>query len=120
MNKRKLVTDRRPGWQGPYGAVDMNNVVDKTTEYLSTGGLFNPDLMDHNKVRDMVIECREEICRLEKKLTETVTLMSTETERLAARMNHYQHALQEIWDIADQCGESVSKRLASDALTKKV
>jgi len=24
MNKRKLVTDRRPGWQGPYGAVDMN------------------------------------------------------------------------------------------------
>ena len=43
MNKRKLVTDRRPGWQGPYGAVDMNNVVDKTTEYLSTGGLFNPD-----------------------------------------------------------------------------
>ena len=26
MNKRKLVTDRRPGWQGPYGAVDMNEV----------------------------------------------------------------------------------------------
>jgi hypothetical protein len=29
MNKRKLVTDRRPGWQGPYGAVDMN-VEDET------------------------------------------------------------------------------------------
>jgi len=27
MNKRKLVTDRRPGWQGPYGAVDMNEEV---------------------------------------------------------------------------------------------
>jgi len=27
MNKRKLVTDRRPGWQGPYGAVDINEEV---------------------------------------------------------------------------------------------
>jgi len=34
MNKRKLVTDRRPGWQGPYGAVDMNKEV-STSEKLN-------------------------------------------------------------------------------------
>ena len=37
MNKRKLVTDRRPGWQGPYGAVDMNvpeehKIADETVD----------------------------------------------------------------------------------------
>lgn len=28
-------------------------------EYLSLGGLFNPEMMDHEKVRDMVIELRD-------------------------------------------------------------
>ena len=31
----------------------------KITEYLKTGGLFNPELADHNAVRDLLIECRE-------------------------------------------------------------
>ena len=29
------------------------------TEYLEVGGLFNPECMEHNKVRDLLIECRE-------------------------------------------------------------
>lgn len=33
--------------------------MDKITEYLSNGGLFNPELMEHTKVRDLLIECRE-------------------------------------------------------------
>jgi len=43
----------------------MNNqpkmLVDRITEYLSSGGLFNPELMDHTAVRDLLIECREEL-----------------------------------------------------------
>ncbi len=37
------------------------NLVLRITEYLSTGGLFNPELMDHEKVRDLLMDCREEL-----------------------------------------------------------
>jgi hypothetical protein len=37
------------------------DILEKIEEYLSNGGLFNPELMDHDKVRDLVIECRTEI-----------------------------------------------------------
>lgn len=42
----------------------MNNTVNKITEYLSAGGLFNPELMEHQKVSDLLIECRSELERL--------------------------------------------------------
>lgn len=33
------------------------------TQYLTTGGLFNPEMADHDKVRDLLINCRDEIVR---------------------------------------------------------
>lgn len=42
----------------------MNNTVNKITEYLSAGGLFNPELMEHHKVSDLLLECRSELERL--------------------------------------------------------
>jgi hypothetical protein len=35
------------------------DLINQITDYLSSGGLFNPELADHNKVRDLLIECRE-------------------------------------------------------------
>lgn len=35
------------------------NLIDRITEYLLTGGLFNPELANHDAVRDLLIECRE-------------------------------------------------------------
>ncbi len=29
------------------------------SHYLSSGGLFNPELMEHDKVRDLLIEIRD-------------------------------------------------------------
>jgi len=37
----------------------IRELVGRITEYLSAGGLFNPELMEHEKVRDLLIECRE-------------------------------------------------------------
>ena len=75
MNKPKLVTDRRPGWQGPYGAVDMNeerkmndiidlavnagmlNYIDNETprRYFIDG---NADLDELNLfAKSLIIEC---------------------------------------------------------------
>lgn len=33
----------------------------RITDYLSVGGLFNPELMDHEVVRDMLIDARDVI-----------------------------------------------------------
>jgi hypothetical protein len=45
---------------------------DKITEYLSAGGLINPELMDHDKVRNLLIECRQRIFDLENKWIDSV------------------------------------------------
>ena len=42
----------------------MTDIVDRITEYLSSGGLFNPELMNHDKVRDLCMDARDEILRL--------------------------------------------------------
>lgn len=34
-------------------------LIDRITDYLISGGLFNPELAEHDKVRDLLIDCRE-------------------------------------------------------------
>jgi hypothetical protein len=44
----------------------MNNpVTERIKEYLLSGGLFDPERMDHVKVRDLLVEAAAEIKRLE-------------------------------------------------------
>lgn len=31
----------------------------RITDYLEAGGLFNPEMMEHDKVRDLLVDCRE-------------------------------------------------------------
>lgn len=38
---------------------EQRTLSERITEYLGNGGLFNPELMDHDKVRDLLIECRD-------------------------------------------------------------
>jgi hypothetical protein len=52
--------------RGPYAPklkLKMNERIkelsDRITEYLSNGGLFNPELANHLAVRDLLMECRE-------------------------------------------------------------
>lgn len=40
-------------------------ILESISRYLQLGGLFNPELMDHAKVRDMIIACRDRIEALE-------------------------------------------------------
>lgn len=37
------------------------DVPARVSEYLNNGGLFNPELMDHEKVRDILIDARDVI-----------------------------------------------------------
>lgn len=42
-------------------ATDLRNRI---TEYLGVGGMFNPELMDHQAVRDLLVECRTVVLAL--------------------------------------------------------
>lgn len=35
-------------------------LIDRITNYLVSGGLFNPEYMEHDKVRELLIDCRDE------------------------------------------------------------
>lgn len=55
--------------------INMNK-TDKITEakqdiqeYLSSGGLFNPEMANHNEVRDLIIRLRTLIEDIERRLT---------------------------------------------------
>ena len=43
-------------------------LINKATEYLANGGLFNPESMEHEKVRDLIYQMRNEIASLKKGL----------------------------------------------------
>jgi len=39
-------------------------MVERITEYLSLGGFWNPELMDHAKVRELLIDCRDALAEV--------------------------------------------------------
>lgn len=36
-----------------------NDLISRITQYLSSGGLFNPEMAIHANVRDLLIDCRD-------------------------------------------------------------
>lgn len=43
----------------------LKEIADRITEYLCCGGLFNPELMEHDKVRQLLMDARAAINSLE-------------------------------------------------------
>ena len=37
----------------------VQDLINRITDYLAMGGLFNPELANHLAVRDLLMECRE-------------------------------------------------------------
>lgn len=44
----------------------MSSILERISDYLVLGGLFNPERANHTAVRDLIMDCRNEIKRLEK------------------------------------------------------
>ena len=70
-----------------YPLVDTPSCEQKITAYLLSGGLFNPEFMNHDIVRDLLMDCRSELaaekeqhgiwetwCREERELTRSLKL----------------------------------------------
>ena len=47
--------------QAAESATPMEDICKRIMYYLSMGGLFNPELANHDEVRDLIIDCRNEI-----------------------------------------------------------
>lgn len=45
--------------------LSSDSLSSRITAYLAGGGLFNPELANHDAVRDLIIDCRDEIARLQ-------------------------------------------------------
>jgi len=37
------------------------SIIDRINGYLTMGGFFNPELANHDRVRDLIIDCRTEL-----------------------------------------------------------
>ena len=79
--------------------------INNATEYLTNGGLFNPESMDHEKVRDLIYQMRNEIAALKKELTARGERMWIKCEeRIPEKEDQYM-----VWDIGfGRCGPSIS------------
>lgn len=42
----------------------MSDIQARIVEYLDLGGFFNPEAMSHDKVRTLIMDAADEICRL--------------------------------------------------------
>jgi len=82
---------------------------DKITEYLSNGGYFNPELMEHDKVRDLLMDIREQLAVYAKAIMER----DIEIERLR------QDVLDEREACARLCEEHKALRLAEMIRARK-
>lgn len=63
----------------------MSKASDLIEEYLSVGGLFNPEIMNqnqHDAVRDTLIIARDEICGLEKRIKRLDETLEAVTDKI--------------------------------------
>lgn len=80
------------------------NLQQRITDYLSGGGLFNPELANHVAVRDLLIDCRKALAEQPAQPT-WVGLTDREVELLdgmiEVQLNH-----------ANQCGRMANRVMA--------
>lgn len=91
----------------------MSDLTALVNNYLSNGGFFNPELMEHDKVRDMVIALRDEIERLVIDQAE----YEEEIDRLNERIDRLEAALRRIKTEPGNARDC--RRLAAEVLGDK-
>lgn len=68
---------------------------DRIQSYLGNGGLFNPEMMEHDKVRNLIIDCRTALASNRETLKEVSTCLNCMTLDKAGsgNRNHRDRAL---------------------------
>ena len=77
----------------PIGVMNMVTAMTKAVEmindYLGNGGFFNPEHMDHQLVRDLLLECRKEIVRLQYDLDITKECVNVAEGRMHSNWSYH-------------------------------
>lgn len=70
-------------------------LIDRIQNYLGNGGLFNPEMMEHDKVRDLMIDLRNHLDGVE-------SAVKTMDERA---VEYHQHGLTERAETCEDCAK---------------
>lgn len=62
-------------------------ILDRITDYLGNGGLFNPEMMEHDKVRNLTMACRDEIAVLRQANAAANAIIAQQADELKAVSN---------------------------------
>jgi hypothetical protein len=73
----------------------MTRIEERIRRCLGVGGLFNPELMEHEKVRDLLIDCMDEVASREKLLERAMSYLD----------GSYMSSMQQIKDLYDEYQE---------------
>jgi len=76
---------------------DAPEILARIQDYLLKGGLFNPEAMEHDKVRDLLVDCRTHIEKMNQRLSATdsaVELAELEIHKLKADLKAHHDSSQ--------------------------
>jgi hypothetical protein len=78
----------------------VERVEERIMEYLAVGGLFNPELMDHDEVRSIMLDCREAITTLESQLRQAREALERIADIAKRNLGHQTEKLYDIEPLA--------------------
>lgn len=64
----------------------MSDLAERITNHLTNGGLFNPELMEADKIRDLLIDCRTAISECDRRIEEQKASWETTANVLCERL----------------------------------
>jgi len=57
-------------------------------EYLMSGGLFNPELMEHQKVQELILQCQKELEEKDEKIKFLIKQIKKSNDLLAVKSGY--------------------------------
>lgn len=103
-------------WERSHG--DSQGLSQRITDYLSGGGLFNPELANHEAVRDLLIECRDELAMWKPMTPREAEKALAEAEAMPVSEEYIDEIIRRATDPATVIPNSEQARLA--ALVKRL
>lgn len=67
----------------------MTKAVEMINDYLGNGGFFNPEHMDHQLVRELLMECRREILELKHEMEVTEESLRVAEDRMHSNWSYH-------------------------------
>ena len=90
----------------------MSDLKARVTDYFVGGGLFNPELVNHEIVRDLIMDLANHNLKLDNEVTAFGAIVVT----LTRKNELLREALQQVWDCEEDSACPDCKLMARQAL----